>query len=432
MSFNIADQNDGTGTVLSSGTRKLAVNAGWALLSHLFSRGAVILSAVFLARELATPLFAAYSYFQLTLSMLAAYASLGLGITASRFFAEAGHARSAEQRPPLGMLCLVSLAISMIVFAVVWMLPSYWVLAGLVVPQWLLALGVGCTALNVVPSGAILGLERYRDATLVSLASGAIMLLAAWWSAREGGAVLAMVGLVVAALVQALGQFGVAVRVAGWASLRIRVGAYAGDLRRIFGFAGPMLLVTLMAASGTWLVGRIILHAGNGKYEFSLYTIGLQWFGLALVLPGMVSRVVLPRLVRIARDSSAITGKSVARSGVLLATAAAVCVTIVAAIFGPYLMNMYGAHYQPGRWFLAAFMAAAVLAAPANTLANAILARDGQWSWLRATALWLTVLLLVAIVFVGLGAWSGALSLAIAGMALTASGLLIAHRRGLV
>jgi hypothetical protein len=69
----------------------LATNAVWSLLSHLLSRGSLMVAAIILARALPTPAFAAYSYFQMTVSMLAAYAALGLGVTASRYFAEVGH-----------------------------------------------------------------------------------------------------------------------------------------------------------------------------------------------------------------------------------------------------------------------------------------------------------------------------------------------------
>ena len=71
--------------------RVLAKNAFWALLCHVLSRGSLMLAAILLAREFETSSFAAYSYFQLTISMLATYAAMGLGVAASRFFAEAGY-----------------------------------------------------------------------------------------------------------------------------------------------------------------------------------------------------------------------------------------------------------------------------------------------------------------------------------------------------
>lgn len=413
-------------------TRALATNAFWSLLSHVFSRGSLILASIFLARSLATPIFAAYSYFQLTVSMLAAYASMGLGITASRYFAEVGHDRPGDQPPPLGMLCLLSLTISAAAFALVIALPAPWINAGLEVPQWLLAAGVACTALGVIPGGAILGLERYREATIISAVSGALMLLAAWWAAQHQASLIAMLAVTIAALLQAVGQFAIVVRVVGWGRLRIAAGMHRCDLHRVFRFAGPMLLVSLMAASGSWLVGRIILHMSGGQYAFSLYSIGLQWFGLALVIPGMISRVVLPRLVRTSEEIAGSNSKRLVHHGAMLATIAAAGMTLVGALFGPWLMMLYGSHYDPGRWFVAAFMGAAILSAPANTLGNAIVARDGQKSWLVVTCASFLTLVMAALIATRLGAWSGALAQAVGAMTLVALGLLVAKRKGLV
>ena len=412
--------------------RVLATNAIWSLLSHVFSRGALILASVILARTLATPSFAAYSYFQLTVSMLATYASMGLGITASRYFAEVGHGRPGQTRPPLGMLCLVSFVISCATFVLVLLLPTAWIAAGLKVPQWLLALGVACTAAGVIPGGAILGLERYREATAISAISGIMMLLSAWWAARYELAVLAMWGLTIAALVQAVGQFAIAVRVVGWSGLRVEPGKCASEIRQIFEFAGPMLLVSLMAASGSWIVGRIILDMGGGAHAFSLYTIGLQWFALSLVIPGMISRVVLPRLVRTSHEEAGHAQRRLVRTGALLSTTAAAGMAVVGAAFGPYLMLMYGANYHAGRWFIGAFMGAAIFSAPANTLGNAIVARDGQRSWLAVTFVWLVVLLLAAVSASGFGAWSGALAQALGALTLAGLAFVVARRRGLV
>src|SRR5690606_31752242 len=62
-------------------------------------------------------------------------------------------------------------------------------------------------------------------------------------------------------------------------------------------FVGPLVFITILAASSSWILGRLILK-DYGEHTFAAYSIGLQWFALALFIPGMISRVVLPRLIR--------------------------------------------------------------------------------------------------------------------------------------
>lgn len=391
--------------------RALVTNALWALLWHLLSRGSVIMAAIILARALLTPDFAAFSYFQLTVSMIAAYASLGLGITASRYFAEIGHERVGVRRAPLGTMCLVSLLISIGAALLILAIPQNWLSAGLNVPHWMLAAGVACVALGVVPSGAIIGLERYRAATLIALGYGMLVMIGAWLAARYQRPGLAMGALAIGALLQAVAQFMIVLRATGWQRINETFGLKMIDVRHVLQFAGPMFAVGLMAASGSWLVGRIILHGADGKHAFALYSIGLQWFALALVLPGMVSRVVLPRLVRaagVAREEA----RQLVRHGAALAIGTATVMTLTAVMLGPWIIEIYGPQYSAGRRFIAAYMGVGILSASANTLGNVIIANDGQIVWLLGTAAWMFVLIITAhaAAIAGFEAWTGVIA----------------------
>jgi O-antigen/teichoic acid export membrane protein len=413
--------------------RVLATNAFWSLLSHLFSRGSLMLSAVILARNLDTESFAAYSYFQLTVSMLAAYAAMGLGVSASRFFAEIGYEKSDTDPPPVGTLWTLSVLLAGGAFVLIMLIPSAWINAGLVVPKWLLAIGVLALGMTVVPGGAILGLERYKQATLISAVSGATMLLLVWWASARGSPTLAMGAIALSAFLQAAGESVIVIRAIGWKTIALGFRLRPQDVRRVLSLAGPMFFVTLVAASGSWLLGRMILHGAGGKPAFALYVIGLQWFSLGLLLPGMFSRVILPRLVRNASaDVPAISGKQVVIQGSMMATATAAMMALLGALFGPWLLLIYGANYQADRWFVAAFLGAAVLSAPANTVGNAIVANEGQKTWLLLTVLWFLVLLVSGAVAAPLGALSGAVAQATAAAALTLTAVMAARAKRLI
>lgn len=411
--------------------RTLAGNAAWSTLAHLLGRGSLVVAAILLARSLDTAAFAAYSYFQLTVSMLAAYAAMGLGVTASRFFAECGHVEDART-PPIGTLWMLSIVAGLIFALVILLLPTNWLDAGLGVPRWLMALGVFTMALGVVPSGGILGLERYVQATVAAAASATVLIVGAVFAGRVGSPVAAMAAFVIASLIQATGNSMVVVREVGWRKVVRHAGMNGSQLRRVAGLAGPMFGVSLLAASGSWVVGRIILAGPAGEHGFALYTIGLQWYALALFVPGMVSRVLLPRLVRSRLQDGTDGSRALVRKGATAALFSVALISIGGFFFSPWLLELYGSDYRVDKWLLGAFLLAAIPSAPVNTVGNAILAAQGQRTWFVLTLLWFLLVVVTARALGEHGAWGGAGSLGLSSLGLAGLALCVARRRGLL
>lgn len=375
-----------------------------------------MLSAIILARHLSAEDFAAYGYFQLTISMLGAYAALGLGTTAARLFAEAKNQCSGDTPKPLGTLLSVSLLGAAASACAIAAIPEDWLTSSLSVSRGMVAAGVAITALGAMTSGALLGLEKFKASVLISLLYGVFVLATASLSAVKGNAALAMTGIVLATLLQVVGQLAVALWALGWKRLTYRFVFSRIEFHAVFRVAGPLFLISLLSASGSWVVGRIILSADNGIQNFALYTIGLQWYSLALLLPGMVSRVVLPRLIQ-SRSKSDGEGAQLLRVGMLISVGAAFFVSMSAVLFGPWLGEMYGATYEIDRLFIGLYMAAAVVSAPTNTLGNALHATDGQLILLKNTVLWFVFLMICTFLAVGHGlqAWTGSFVHASAG-----------------
>ena len=384
--------------------RALATNAVWALASHVLHRGSLMLGAILLARSLPTGDFAAYSYFQMTVSMLSTYAAMGLGVTASRFFAEYGHQRDGAAAP-LGTLLALSFGLAALAFFAILLLPGVWLDAGVSVPQWLIALGVAAAVAGVVPEGGILGLEKYRQASLVSLLSAVCMLGMTGVAAMRQSPLLGMWGIVASLAVQNLGQLIVIVRTVGWQAIAGSFGWSAQILRKLASFAGPMFLVSILAGSGTWIVGRMIL-ASTGALEFSAYSIGLQWFALGSLLPCMVARVMLPRLVRNrGRDS-----RRIMKLSVLISIAPAFVLAVVGFLISPWLIAIYGQSYRDYSQIIPAFLVISTFSAPINSIGNGILANDGQLQWLGVTAASLSILILSFATFPTQSSWFAAAS----------------------
>jgi O-antigen/teichoic acid export membrane protein len=410
--------------------RALATNAFWSLLSHVFSRGSLMLSAVLLARSFSPQDFATYSYFQLTISTLAAYAGMGLGVTASRYFAEVGNAQQSPQSVPLGTLWSLSILFAIITAFCIFFIPNSWLDAGFIVPKWLLATGVFILALQIVPNGAILGLEKYKQATYISAISGICMLCGTWYAIQSNSPIIAMIFIIIAIALQVLGESLIVLKTVGFNKILSSTKYNFISIRHIFNFAGPMLIVSLLAVSGTWLLGRLIIR-NNGENAFVLYSIGMQWYALALVLPGMVSRVILPRIIR-NTNSKNIDQKNLIRQGALLSVLIAIFIFLIGLLFSEKIIQIYGKQYYDNQWLIAGYLFAAILIAPANTIGNAIVASDGQHAWLLLTIMWILTLLSCGQLSNNYGAWAGAIAHGTAATVLTTMTVYLARSRKLI
>ena len=406
--------------------RALATNALWALASHVLHRGSLMLGAIFLARTLAAEEFAAYSYFQMTVSMLSTYAAMGLGVTASRHFAELGHAPIGVP-PPVGTLLALSMGLASVAFLLILLIPDTWLSAGIAVPQWLIAVGVAVTVAGSVPSGGILGLEQYRSGSIVSLASAICMLGITALAVFLESTLLGMWGIVLSLLVQNLGQMMIIVRAIGWKTITSSCQWSRQTLRSLAGFAAPMLLVSVIAGSGTWIVGRMIL-AASGELEFSAYSIGLQWFALGSLLPGMVSRVVFPRLIRERTQDS----RRTVHVALLMALSIGAAVAATGSLLSSWLIEMYGNLYVDFTLIIPAFLLLALFTAPINTIGNVILANNGQMQWLSITIFSFVILITSLTLFDSKTSWTAIASHSISMTIMLGCAIFVGKRKQLI
>ena len=395
------------------------------------TRGSLMLAAIILARNLETQQFSNYSYYQLTITMLSTYAALGIGITTSKFFASATIVNEEHsKKPPIATLWLTSILTTAIATIAVIFIPDNLINPGNSISKWLLALGVFILGLGIVPSNAILGLEAYKKAALISIFSGLSLLVGTSIAVVHRSSTIAMLSIVISSIIRSAGESFVAYSILGWKRIAIGYPIKLVHLQEVYKLAGPMLLVSITSASASWLVGRVILSQENGAQSFAIYAIGLQWFSLALVLPGMISRVVLPRLVH--ASHAAIESFQLIRHASKMAFLCGIIVSLVGVVCSPFIATIYGGEYSIKPWFLWLFLFAALLAAPINTIGNAFIAKNMQNSWLFISLFRFFVLIITAFTFSELGAWTGAISYASSYLTFSALAIIIAKRNYII
>ena len=116
---------------------------GWVTTSRLLSRGSLVATSIILARNLDVQAFAAFSYFLLTISMLAVYASMGLGVTTNRYFVM-GDNPNAQQSKTIAAIVAISVVFSIALVLVVIILPEGLLVGEFPIPRWVGKISPGC------------------------------------------------------------------------------------------------------------------------------------------------------------------------------------------------------------------------------------------------------------------------------------------------
>ena len=427
-----------TGTATATGgttvnARLLAQNAFWTLLNQILSRGSLMLSMIILARALDVSGYAAYGYFILIISMLSAYATMGMGVAATRFFAGLVKEDNISQSQTLAALITLSFSSSAMAFLLVMLVPSSFIGDNISIPRWLLALGVFAFALNSVPNGAILGLQKYRQTAVISFIVGLVLILGAVWSAHVQNVKLAMWTLVVSGLIQSIIGAIVIGFSMGWSQVTNGFPFKKNNVTRVLSFSGPMFLVTLFASTGSWFVGRMILQGSEGEHGFALFSIGLQWFSLGMLLPAQVSVVLFPKLVH-SRSSGGKLGEArqIARYGLQYVAILSLTALLVGGLLGDLILEVYGANYQVSRWFVGAFLLASVFGSMTAIIGGIIVASDRPWNWLVFTSIWFLVLCLISVGLQNIGGWTGAVAYSGAYLVLMTCSAGYAYKKSLI
>lgn len=390
--------------------RVVAEQIFWVTASRLLSRGSLIATSIILARSLVVEDYAAFNFFSLTILMLATYAALGLGVTSNRFFVGADQLEGDQSRT-IAAIISISFGFAVISTLAILLVPEKLLLGELSISRWWIASGIFILSLEVVPNNAMAGMERYRQDTILSAVSGCFTIFTGIYAAREQSLELAMIALIGGSLLRVVGGTGVLIRAIGWRQIVSGFPFSRRDAVRIFNFSLPMFLVSLLSSTGPWVVGRIVLSSDGGAHALAIFTIGLQWFSLAMFLPASVSRISVPRLVRsIERPAPSDPVKKHVMFGLKLSVLSSSTVAVLGLVFSEHIMALYGNNYSVDKWFLGTFLFVAVLASISQMMGNLIVFSDQQWGWLIISLFFVLTMIFTAYLVTNKGVWIGPFS----------------------
>ena len=406
-------------------TKELTASA-YVAAGHLLGRGIPLLVGILVARVFGVEAFAAISFFILTVSTFAVYAGLGVSLAAAKTFAARGSdpQRTAPEILALWMLAVVGAGGASIVLL---FLGDGLTAEVELIETWALVAAVVAACLGIVPSGAVQGCERFRSGFFAAAWSAVVCLAATLFATTQERFPMVIFGLILASLVRAALEF--------WATRRAHA-IYAGNatLEALMGASGrvlrtalPAAMTGLIASSGIWFLGWIQLKV-HGPATFALFAAGMHWFALGMLSSMVLARVVFASQVRAFAQAGHSGGQTVISRVVsrsLVACALSCALLAIGYMLQEQLIALYGIAFRNHPGIIPAFLLAALIAAPATFIGNALVAGNKAYLWTAVYAGWFAVLACLSFAKPALLQSGGATILSIANLWLVSAGALL-------
>lgn len=360
---------------------RLAKGAFWSLVGALISRGLSLLSYIIVARFLGRETFGELGIIQSTVGMFQVFASLGLGLTATKYVAEYRIKDPQKTGRIIALSNFVAVASGAVIALILSILSPWLALHMLAAPHLAKMIRIGSImlflgALNGAQTGVLSGFEAFMTIARVNLIAGILS-----FPLVVGGVYL--VGLEGAVWGLAL-SMGV-----NWFLNRVAIKrethrtsvplAYAGctrEWRILRNFSLPAILGSIMVAPANWLCNAILVNQPSGYAALGVFSAADKWSQLLLFIPSSMSLAILSILSNLYGTKDMDGYKKVFKTnltinlGIVLGTSAGLI------LFSRLAMTAYGTEYYEG-WTTLTILSATSIPIVLNNFLGQILVSSG-------------------------------------------------------
>ncbi len=402
--------NNGPARALLAGLnrqRGLTEVAAWSLAAAVVARASNLAAMAICARLLGQADFGVVAAILSTVGMFAPLASMGLGMTTTKFVSEyRDHEPDRAGRILALSMWAATLAGAAMSGALIVLAPQL-AAAAFGAPEMAphLAASCGLLALGVVETvqnGALAGLEAFsRIAKLSAWSAVAALPVTAVLAYRFGtsGAVAALtVSLAISCLLNAIALRAECRK----RNIRVSLSGWRSECGVLWSFSLPAYFSGILVAPVTWLGGALLVqHAGFA--EMAEFSAADRFRYILIFVPLAVSRIVVPTLSRL-RAAGDHSGYRVAlRWNLGFGALATVPAALACALFARPLMALFGASFGDA-WPVLALLAASAIPTVINTQLGAAVLSNGR-AWWRTSADALLAVVFVAVACFAVPRW---------------------------
>jgi O-antigen/teichoic acid export membrane protein len=398
---------------------RLAEGFFWTVLGSAIGQGLTLLASVFVGRMLGSAHYGELGIIQSTLSMFAIFTGSSIGITATKYVSEHKTSEPEKAGRILGLTLVAAAVVSAGLTAV--LLGGASELARRVLsaphlaPQLRLAsLILFLNGVNGAQTGALAGLEAFREIARVNLIRGFLSFPLLLLGTRMFGLTGAIVALILLALATFALTHSALSRQVRANDMTVRYDRLFGEWPVLTQFSIPAVLSGVVAVPAAWIVNAMLVNQAGGYSQMGVLNAANQWRLAILFLPGALAQPMLPVLSELyghgvyGKHRRAVALNMAAVSAFVLAPA------VLISLASDRIMSYYGRDFGGGGHILILLLVAAVISAPLSVIGSALASMGKMWQGFAFNSIWAVVLIWAAHANIAAGAKGVALAYVIA------------------
>ncbi len=393
----------------SSLASRLAHGALWSVAGTALMRAFTLAASVVTVRILGKVAYGELGVLTSTLLTFQAFASLGLGMTATKYVAELREKDAPRAGRILALSAVVSSGTGLLATTLLWVFAPWLAAHTIGAPQLggllrIASLGLFFTTLGGAQAGALAGFEAFRTMTWLNVWSGLlgipITVAGVWFWGLEG----AVWATVVTAVVQwVLTHFAVRA-LARRHGIPIRLREWWREQRVLWTFSMPALAQGVMVGPVSWAAAAILVNQPHGYPEMGAFSAANQWYAAVLFLPSALCGPVLPVLSERVGQGDAPGVRKVLLASLAMNAAAVLPIVVAGSLASPWIMRMYGPGFADAWPTLVVVLATAGVVAITNPVGYVLAASSRLWLGFVMNSGWAAVFLGATFALVSWGA----------------------------
>ena len=395
---------------------RLTLGAFWALVGAVISQGLALVASVVVARLLGQVGFGELGIIKSTVATLEVIASIGLGMTATKYVATLRKQDTTRTGRVLGLVMVAVIlsggVISLLLFILAPQLATNTLNSPNLITELQLASGLlFFSALSGIQLGALAGFEAFKAIAWVSFIKGLLnfpLMIAGVWLFGLRGGVGAL--LLVAAASWWINSEALK-RECNRNQIRITYHGIRPELNLLWEFSLPAFLATALVSLATWITHTMLVNQPNGYAEMGIYNAVLQWRMALVFLPTLITvQVLLPVMSNLYGEQRLVRYQKtmwVSLGGVaVLSFAIAIPVMLAASI----IMSAYGTDFADSAAVLILMAITTVLSSSIGVSGVVVSSMGKMWHGFGLNLIWTVMLISFTQLFITQGAYGLALA----------------------
>ena len=376
----------------------------WVTIGNVSSKFLMLLSFVFVARNIGKEAYGELGIVRSTLTMFFTLASLGLGMTASKYISIY---RLSEKNKVLKIFKFSSYSSLFfgVVFSTFLFLSSEYVANkslsndNLEVLLKLGSISILFNAINSTFSGTLIGLEDFKTNGLVNLFSGLIQFLLIIIGLYLYDSIGVILALSINSLITFIIYLLLLLKKHSFDLNFKRNEVFDHETKQIFlNFSLPSVFLSLLQLPVLWFV-KLILTRQAGFGALADFDVAEQWYMILLFLPNTINSILLPILSSLNVSQKENDFSKVLKLSLILNFSLTLLFTIFIYFLSPYVFSFYGNEFTNFET-LNIMSIATIFSSLSNVFVQIFASKGKMWFGFMTNIFWAVVLISFSVYFI--------------------------------